>query len=73
MSSFKFTTFIFLSQRRDYVIFRQAGMKLLDLLSLTLKYSKKKDNAKELGVGRRQFHAGINEFILFISYNITLS
>ena len=30
--SFKFTSFIFLSQRRDYVIFRHAAKKLLDFL-----------------------------------------
>ena len=32
LSSFKFTTFIFLSQRHDYVIFRHAAKKLLDFL-----------------------------------------
>ena len=30
-------------------------------------------STRELGVGGRQFHAGVNGFILFIFYNITLS
>ena len=57
---FKFTNFIFL--------FRHAAKKLIcfRFLSLALKYSK--NNAGELLVARRQFHAGINGFILFILY-----
>ena len=38
--------------------------------SLALKYSKENDRE---WVARRQFHAGINGFILFIFYNIGLS
>ena len=30
----------------------------------------RKENARELGAGRRQFYAGVNGFILFIFYNI---
>ena len=30
-------------------------------------------NTRESGVGRRQFHARVNEFILFIFYHVTLS
>ena len=63
---------------RSAVIFRHAAKKFQNwflvfrLLLLTLKYSKNK-NARELGVARRQFHADVNGFILFIFYNITLS
>ena len=56
-------------------MFCQTAKKLLDFLfsdffHLLWNIPKK---AKELGVGRKQFHAGVNRFILFIVYNITLS
>ena len=70
------STFIFLSQRRDYVIFRHPAKKLIYLIScFQIAFARSEifqKNARELGVGRRQFHAGVNGFILFIFYNITL-
>ena len=56
-------------------MFRHTAKKLLDFLfsdCFHLLWSIPK-KAKELGVGRKQFHAGVNMFILFIFYNITLS
>ena len=58
------------------MIFRHGAKKLLDFLfsdcfpSLRNLLTK---SASELKVGRRQFHIGVNGFILFIFYNITLS
>ena len=60
------------------MIFRHAAKTLIDFLfpDSQIAFARSEifqKNARELGVARRQFHAGINEFIFFIFYNIRLS
>ena len=58
------------------MIFHQVAKKLLNFLYSDCFHSLwniKRKSARELGMGRRQCHAGVNGFILFIFNNIALS